>query len=286
MINLRAILAQVQSTETTRAKLEYVNSAAVRELISPERVRNWPVGELALGHLRGIEYHVGRLLGVEAEQMRTRVLVDGADGQAGRWIGEYDVARTDRWLADNGGEQEEFAGGTLWRTGPDDSIHDYENSANPTGAQSLAASGSLNVVQTAPGSFSWSVALEPLTWLTQPPTASLAEEPDFAELADALDDAVAAAVHRHESGVTYASGVEVATVDEVTEVVLARAGSVERAEEMVANATRARGGKLPAATEITLVGDSTVRAAWRTRTGHPITGFHIALTLQMFDIFG
>jgi hypothetical protein len=119
--------------------------------------------------------------------------------------------------------------------------------------------------------------------LDPPVTASRVRrtsEPDFAELADALVDPVAAAVHRHDSGVTYAGGVEVATVDEVTEVLLARAGSADQASAMVANATRALGGRLPTDTQITLVGDSTVRAA-----GHPVTYFKAALTVRQFEIF-
>lgn len=80
----------------------------------------------------------------------------------------------------------------------------------------------------------------------------------FAEVGECLGDAVAAII-QHSAGVTYAGGLRVAAMDEVTEVVLARAESAEQATTMADNATRAgRGGPLPSNAEITRTGLSGV----------------------------
>jgi hypothetical protein len=89
--------------------------------------------------------------------------------------------------------------------------------------------------------------------------------------------------------VTYAGGIQVAAMDEVTEVVLARAESAEQAATMAENATRAgRDGPLPSNAEITRTGPSglIVQAAWPVPAGFPVGSFQSMLAVRKFEIFG
>ena len=78
-------------------------------------------------------------------------------------------------------------------------------------------------------------------------------------------------------------------MDDVTEVVLARAESAEQATAMLENATRAgRDGPLPSNAEITRTGPSSliVQASWPVPAGFPVGSFQSMLTVRKFEIFG
>ena len=192
---LSDVLAMVQANESTRNQLEYLNGAAVRALISPSRLSGGGLGDVALGSPGAAGHAFSEQTGVDAALMRACVVVQAAPIEAGLWFGDYDVTRVDEWFVGNGGRREESAGATLWRTAPD--FHTCDTAADGCAAPLEIAA--LNVVRTAPGSFGWSVAQAPLTWLTEPPKEPLAAVPSFAEVAECLGDAVAAII-QHSAG--------------------------------------------------------------------------------------
>lgn len=230
---LREALARVRANDTTRGYLEYIDSTALNALFSgQDPYRFIPIENVGLGGLARNARILGRNVGVDPAQTRTRLVAGRGSDSAGMLFGSYDMSKVNTWFERNGGVREDAGTGTRWRTGTD------KRAPTDDRVERLVADGSFNVVQTGPDWFAWSHAGDSLAWFVEPGDATLATDETMTSLADCLGDATFAVIERMPSGVTYAAGMQVGQGTEVTEMICARPPSASQVTAMVDKANR------------------------------------------------
>jgi hypothetical protein len=134
-------LAHIKATDSTRSYVQYVDNRALRELISRTRIQDGSVGRVGLGELEPTEGLIGNVVGVDANDMRTRIVSGVWPDEAGLWYGTYDVSEVNAWFKTNGGTPDVSGDATQWLVG-----NDFQQSVKEP-FRTLVPRGAFNVVR-------------------------------------------------------------------------------------------------------------------------------------------
>jgi hypothetical protein len=273
-------LAHIKATDSTRSYVQYVDNRALHELISDMRIQDGNVRRLGLGELGPGEGVIGKTVGVEASQMRTRIVAGAWPDEAGLWYGTYDVSKVNAWFKTNGGTPDASGDATRWLVG-----NDFQQSVKEP-FRTLVPRGAFNVVRTTPNSFAWSAAGIRLAEITDPGNDTLATDETIAPLTQCLGNVKAAMIQQLDH-VYYAAGLRATSEDDVTEVACILPQSADQAKAML-DKTKDHlpsGGHVPKDTIVALTGpsDSIVQFTWHYPHPYPVGQFISALYTGDFE---
>ena len=210
---LKAALARVAATDTTRQYVEYGDVALLGRLAHDGKRFLSLVG-YGFSPIAPVTQVMAEELHFDPAKMDGAVLAGQPPEWSGVLWGDYDVDAVDGALRDRDIPAEDDAGGTRWTAGEDKEI----NLNGPlTG---IARTSELNDIHTGAGVFGYSATRAGLAAVTAPGDDTLADDATLGRLAGCLGDVSAAILAAKVNGETtaYAVGVRAAADGAVTEV--------------------------------------------------------------------